>query len=157
MRKLQAALSLCLALFFGIAYPAGGAESVTCDAHCDFVAILTQQIAAGRDENMRVDIAEDLAEYLRNYPQCGKDSATVRDIAHLLSDPNDGVVAGAAEALANIGPSAKSATPALERALKVSDAKTKTNASVLLPTTSLSDVIRDALERINRAKQAEAE
>lgn len=152
MRNLQVALPLCLALFFGIAHPANGAGIVTCNAHCDFIAILTQQIVSGRDENMRVDIAEDLAEYLRNYPQCGKDSATVRDIADLLSDRNDGVVAGAAEALANIGPSAKIATPALEMALKVSDAKIKTNASVLLPTTSVSDVIRDALERINRPK-----
>ncbi|HET9834951.1 MAG TPA: hypothetical protein VFP88_01190 [Rhodanobacteraceae bacterium] len=152
MRKLQAAFPLCLALLLGIAHSADGAGISTCNAHCDFIAILTQQIVAGRDENMRVDIAEDLAEYLKDYPQCGKDSATVRDIAHLLSDRNDGVVAGAAEALANIGPPAKSATPALEKALKISDAKAKTTASVLLPTSSVSDVIRDALERINQPK-----
>ena len=122
-------------------------------SHCDFVALLTQQIAAGRDEDMRIYLADDLAEYLRDFPQCGKDQATISDVTRFLEDKNDGVRAGAAQALGNIGPPAKSAIPALERALKQSDAQMQSTTSVILPRVSLSDVIKYAIERIRSQKQ----
>ena len=85
---------------------------------CKFVTLLTGQIVAARDEDDRADLAEDLAEYLSFNPDCGRSPLIVNAIAALLHDRNDAVRWGGAEALAHIGPPAKSAVPALERALK---------------------------------------
>lgn len=122
--------------------------SKTCDAHCEFIGLLTQQIAGGGDENMRGDLAEDLAQYLQNYPQCGNDEAVVKDITKFLTDGNEAVKAGAAQALANIGPPAKSAIHSLEQALRQAEEKEQASEWAMSPSLSVAGVIRNALEHI---------
>ncbi|MGA7674644.1 MAG: HEAT repeat domain-containing protein [Rhizomicrobium sp.] len=115
---------------------------------CKFVTLLTGQIVAARDEDDRADLAEDLAEYLSFNPDCGRSPLIVNAIAALLHDRNDAVRWGGAEALAHIGPPAKSAVPALERALKESDAQLKASSDTMLPTRYSGQAIRDALRKI---------
>lgn len=118
------------------------------EQRCTFVTLLTGQITAARDEDARGDLAEDLAEYLRLNPDCGRSELIVHAIAALLRDPNDSVRWGAAEALAHIGPPAKSAVPALEQALREFDAKLNASSDTMLPTVYSGQAIRDALRKI---------
>jgi len=74
----------------------------------------------------------------------------------LLSSPHDDIREGAGDALANIGPVAKSAVPALERALRRSDAEIAEYLSNtqggFLPTSYSGQSIRRALREITGRK-----
>jgi hypothetical protein len=125
------------------------AHGATVDApRCELVGAFLQQIVAGRDENMRGDLAEDLAIYMRDNPNCGESRSNLDALTRLLTDRNDAVVAGAAEALASMGPSAQSAVPALQHTLKEVDARLRLGRETMLPSQSSDQAIRDALRKI---------
>lgn len=123
-------------------------QSENCNTHCEFISLLIHQVAAGRDEVMRGELANSAAVFFENNPQCGADPNIVKEIAKFLNDKNDGVIAGAAQALANIGAPAKGAIPDLEQALRHAQEKIDASDSVMLPSLSAADVIRNALEHI---------
>lgn len=116
--------------------------------HCRLIFIVAQQIAGGRDEGMRYDIATDLALYVKENPKCGDDDAVVSEIEAMLDDHNDGVEARAAQALGYIGPPAIAAVPALKRALVRYKSKVRMIDSVMLPSRSPVDSFEDAIEKI---------
>jgi hypothetical protein len=115
---------------------------------CELVGALAAQIVTGRDENMRGDLAIDLAIFMRDNPDCGESRANLDALTRLLTDRNDAVVAGAAAALGSMGSSARSAVPALQRALKEVDAQLGLGQETMLPSQSSDQAIRDALRKI---------
>jgi Spy/CpxP family protein refolding chaperone len=85
---------------------------------------------------------------MRDNPDCGESRANLDALTRLLTDRNDAVVAGAAAALGSMGSSARSAVPALQRALKEVDAQLGLGQETMLPSQSSDQAIRDALRKI---------
>jgi hypothetical protein len=103
------------------------------------------------NEDRRVQNALDLANYFRVNPQCGKLQQLIERIGTLLKDRSDGVRIGAAMALEDIGPRAQSAVPALEEAVRDSDAVIDADTSeynTVRPTSSSGSAARSALRTI---------
>jgi hypothetical protein len=96
--------------------------------------------------------AQDLAQYLDTNAVCGQSPDVVDEVAGLLNSKNDSVRFGAALALANIGPPAGRAVPALRRALAESDAELdeyfRQSRDYMMPTQYSGVAIRAALKRI---------
>src|SRR5438477_2111274 len=106
-------------------------------------------ISAEKDEDTRIGLSLDLAYYFRDHRNCGSDPRTIDNIAALLSDRDDAVRIGAAMALAYIGVPARRAVPALEKAVKDSDAKLDSDTeNTVLPVTTSGGAARAALRKI---------
>jgi hypothetical protein len=113
---------------------------------------ITQSIVTEVDRNIRGESAQYLALYLHDHPECGYSTVVIDDLIHLLNDHDDSVRWGAAQSLANIGPPARRAVPALKKALEQSDAEIdawlKATSSTVLPTRYSGQAIREALKNI---------
>lgn len=112
------------------------------------VLALVYKIDIERDETAQVFLAQDLAYRSYENSSC-KTGRIIRTLTTLLQDQNDGVRWGAAEALADVGPAAKSAVPALEQALRESDAQLAKLGGGFLPTRYSGQAVRVALRKIN--------
>lgn len=112
------------------------------------VLALVHKIDAERDETAQVFLAQDLAYRSYENRDC-KTRRVIRALTALLQNQNDGVRWGAAEALADVGPAAKSAVPALERALRQSDAELAKLGGGFLPTRYSGQAVRVALRKIS--------
>lgn len=152
--ELIAALILSANLV-GISSPiAGTTRPSEQGEYCEVAASMVDQIHNGSDKGERGDIAADLNSFIYYFPECGQNQDMVRNIADLLDDKNDRVRFYAAAALGNIGPAARSAVPALERALRESDAKLdafvkkRGPGAVLLPASYSGQAVRAALQKI---------
>lgn len=71
----------------------------------------------------------------------------IDDIANLLSDEVDAIKSYAATGLGSIGPKARRAIPALERALKL--AQPATGSEIIGPSLGLDEAFRAAIARIS--------
>jgi HEAT repeat protein len=104
---------VALALFF-----ANGAVAQSIDSE---IAERVALIQSASDPSMRIDRAAHLAEYIASrgpLDVAGVEAPVVDDMAELLDDNADLVRFYAAASLGFLGPSARRAIPALERALE---------------------------------------
>ena len=112
-----------------------------------------QKIGTETDEDRRIGLSLELAYYVRDHRTCARNPRIVNELAVLLKDSSDGVRISAAMALSYIGPSAARVVPALERAIKESDATLDADTtSTVLPVTSSGSAARDALRQITGKK-----
>lgn len=111
------------------------------------VLSLVHKIDVERDETAQAFLAQDLAYRSYESTSC-KTRRIIHALTILLQNQNDGVRWGAAEALADVGPAAKSAAPALEHALRESDAQLAKLGGGFLPTRYSGQAIRVALRKI---------
>jgi len=102
------------------------------------------------DEEKRADISHELQGILRTDHRCLTRKAMYEMIA-LLKDKNYDIRGDAADVLAEYGPSASEAVPALEQALKESDEnlrKTMSPTETAMPSQYEGYSIRNALKQI---------
>lgn len=111
-----------------------------------------RKINSESDRGKRIDLSTELAFYVRDHPDCKNGSKIVDDLVTLLSDKVDGVRMGAAMALGYIGPPAMRAVPALEKAVKESDAIMDADPDTVLPVNSSGEEAREALRKITGKK-----
>jgi len=114
----------------------------------NFINKTLVEIKSDKDEDKRGDEASAIADYLHRNSNCLVSAKLVDRIAVLLSDHNDSVRFGAAATLANIGPRAKRAIPALRKALRESDSALSQSSSAILPAQYSGQAIREALRKI---------
>jgi hypothetical protein len=132
----------------------GWALPASADSHVDCISDTLTSISSiehESNESRRVQKALDLANYFRVHPSCGEHKVLIEKISALLKDPSDGVRIGAAMALEDIGPQAISAFPALEEAVKDSDAVIDADTSeynTVRPSSSSGSAARSALRAI---------
>lgn len=120
-------------------------QSAFCE---DTVSGIATSVLSYSDRDERIDSSLELASFIKGNTYCGFDAAVIDQIISLLDDPVDGVRMSAAMALADIGPSAMRAVPALKRAIQRSDAILDKSPSLLLPVNSSGEAARDALRKI---------
>lgn len=126
-----------------------GADSAKCEP--TFLSF-ERELASNVNETRRGDVAERLATYVQQNHDCGRSRIVVSGLIALLSDRNDSVRWGAAESLANISPRPKQAVPALEMALRESDADLDKLDGPFLPTRYSGEAIRQALRKITKKR-----
>jgi hypothetical protein len=116
---------------------------------------LVQRVTHQQNGNLQFDLEMELQTFSFDWPGC-KSEKVVRALTALLKSKDDGIRGGAAGALTNIGPPAKSAVPALKQALKESDAQIADYLSKseigFLPTSYSGQTIRQALREITGRK-----
>jgi hypothetical protein len=134
---------IALAMFAGCASETRG--ETTCEKD---IGQFISMIGTEKNEDMRVDLAIKLADYVQKNPSCGQNERIVDEIAVLLDDRTDGVRMGAAMALGYVGPSAGKSVPLLEKAIRRSDEMMDAYPSTLLPPTSSGSAAREAIREI---------
>lgn len=113
------------------------------------VYALIQKIESEASDSVRTELTSHLARQLREIPNAHElDMQAVNRIAGLLSDSADSVRYWAALSLGNIGSSARSAVPALIKALKERECVGYPTKAYIQLSLSSADGIRTALERI---------
>jgi HEAT repeats len=135
----------------------GPSASIARDADAAFAAMChmtmmahVHQLYRESSEERRADMADELSRILRADRRCQTRKVMVEMIA-LLKDENYAVRGDAADVLAEFGPSANEAIPALEKALKESDAKLRETMSpteTMMPSQYEGYSIRHALKAI---------
>ncbi len=126
-------------------------QNTTPPRDAEIVAELRSMIAALRIEeepNKRAERAELLTKMVRDHREVSFGSSVVVDLAEVLRDESDRVRYWVALALSQMGPQARDALPALERALQERPGKrgVKTSATA----------IRIAIEKIAGPSKSDA-
>lgn len=120
---------------------------------CKFVALnLMHFIRNDKDENSRGEMANFLAELYQKDHHCGASDEKLDELIALLGDRSDAVRYGAVGALAEFGPRAQKAVPALRKAMAEADAELDKWPYPVMPSVTNSEAIRFALRAITGEK-----
>lgn len=137
-----------VAAFLLVAVSSPVSQASIAPLNCQAILQGVQDVRMEKDIDGRIDIAEQIAATVRANSECGSNEAVVKALISLLSDDVDGVRYEAAIALGDIGPRAKSAVPALYKAMKRSDAILDARSEVMIPTSYSGQAIRYAISKI---------
>jgi hypothetical protein len=112
------------------------------------ISSFVDSIDRNSDRELQIGLAMGLEKYVSDHRSCASVAVNVDTISGLLSNEVDGVRMEAAFALADIGPPALRALPALKEALKKSDAMLDAMGGTTLPTSYSGQAIRYAIQKI---------
>ena len=113
------------------------------------IKAIVEQMKVASSVEVRRTLSERLSDFCGRVDPAGFDADTIDTIAAFLKDSDDVVRFWTAAALGRIGPDARRAIPALEKALWAR-LNAPYDGSLLAPTLDSSDAMEFALQKIRR-------